>query len=47
MEPRWRELPLLKPDREDRSALLSEYSTHTDRERENQSKPVQASSNQL
>lgn len=29
MEPRWRELPLLKPDREDRSALLREYSAHT------------------
>lgn len=29
MEPRWRELPLLKPDREDRSALLREYSANT------------------
>lgn len=29
MEPRWRELPLLKPDREDRSALFREYSANT------------------
>lgn len=29
MEPRWRELPLLKPDREDRSALFREYSAKT------------------